>query len=445
MRKSRKGKRRRSKTNRKKRRNIQTETLKKIRIAKVEKSTKTGNKMSKIDNFNSLNEVATDLRKYLTGDHHPMKDLILMFAHNGTGKTRLSMEFKDMGKVDGNPDTLYFNAFTEDLFSWDNDLDGDEHRVLLLNKDSKFFGGIEDLDIDNKIRPILHNFSDFNFVTDFNYVKPSEAGEANPKKYWAVRFIREELVNGVAQNVENIKISRGEENLFIWCFFLAIYDLAIDGAEGYDWVKYVYIDDPISSLDENNTIALACGLAKIMESGIYKEIEEAGEIKKVEKERKVKVVLSTHHSLFFNVMYNELKTKRKTFFLHSNGSQDYKLQDTDDTPFFHHIALLSELKKAADSEVVHTFHFNGLRTVMEKTVSFLGYSKIDEVIHGLEDEVLFHRAVQLLSHGRYSIFAPSPMTPDTKDLFKKILKGFTDKYEFKFPEIFAEELQIEEA
>ena len=143
-------------------------------------------------------------------------------------------------------------------------------------------------------------------------------------------------------------------------------------------------------------------------------------------------------------MYNELKMKRKSYFLHSNGTQDYKLQDTQDTPFFHHIALLSELKVAAKSEIIHTYHFNGLRAVMEKTVSFFGYSKIDEVIHGLEDEVLFHRAVQLLSHGKYSIFAPSPMTPDTKDLFKKILKGFTDKYEFRFPEIFNEGIQAEE-
>jgi len=384
--------------------------------------------MNEIKDFDNLTKVATEFRYHFTREGNKQKDLILFYAFNGTGKTRLSMEFKEMGKAQGNRDTLYFNAFTEDLFNWDNDLDGDEQRVILLNKSSQFFGGIEDLDIDNKIRPLLHRYTDFNFVTDFNYIKPGEESNDNPEKHWAVKFIREDLVDGVAENIENIKISRGEENLFIWCFFLAIYELAIDKASGYDWVKYVYIDDPISSLDENNAIALACELASI----IRKEDND------------IKTVISTHHSLFFNVMFNELRVKRKTCFLHSNDSNNYSIQDTGDTPFFHHIALLNELKKVSESDVIHTFHFNGLRTVMEKTVSFFGYTKINEVIHGLDDEILFHRAVQLLSHGRYSVFAPSPMTDDNKELFKNILNGFIDKYEFQFPEIFNAENQLEE-
>ncbi len=386
--------------------------------------------MNEIKDFNNLTEVATDFRHHFTREGKKQKDLILFYAFNGSGKTRLSMEFKEMGKAQGNRDTLYFNAFTEDLFNWDNDLEGDEQRVLLLNKGSQFFSGIDDLDldIDNKIRPLLHKYTDFNFVTDFNYIKPGDKSNDNPEKHWAIRFIREDLVDGVAQNIENIKISRGEENLFIWCFFLAIYELAIDKASGYDWVKYVYIDDPISSLDENNAIALACELASI----IRKEDND------------IKTVISTHHSLFFNVMFNELRVKRKTCFLHSSDSNAYSIQDTGDTPFFHHIALLNELKKVSESDVIHTFHFNGLRTVMEKTVSFFGYTKINEVIHGLDDEVLFHRAVQLLSHGRYSVFAPSPMTDDNKELFKNILSGFLDKYEFQFPEIFNAEKQLEE-
>ena len=174
--------------------------------------------------LNSLPEVAGEFRKVLSGDHRKMKEAICLFAHNGTGKTRLSMEFKDLGKTGNSKDTLYFNAFTEDLFNWDNDLDGDESRVVILNKDSAFFDGIEDegFDMDNKIRPILHRYANFNFVTDFNYVKPSEENTDNPEKHWAVRFMREELVDGTAQNVENIKISKGGRKS-IYMVFLSCY------------------------------------------------------------------------------------------------------------------------------------------------------------------------------------------------------------------------------
>ena len=95
--------------------------------------------MSTPTRLNTLTAVATHFRKDLTGDHRTEKDTILFFAHNGTGKTRLSMEFKEMGKANGNRDTLYFNAFTEDLFVWNNDLENDTERVLTFNKDSAFF------------------------------------------------------------------------------------------------------------------------------------------------------------------------------------------------------------------------------------------------------------------------------------------------------------------
>ena len=94
---------------------------------------------------------------------------------NGTGKTRLSAAFKDLGKVvDENDevqsrDTLYFNAFTEDLFSWDNDLENDEHRTLKLNAASSFFVGLNELEIENRIRPLLDRYADFDFTINFAF------------------------------------------------------------------------------------------------------------------------------------------------------------------------------------------------------------------------------------------------------------------------------------
>ena len=182
--------------------------------------------------FSTLNGLATYLRAELD-----RKRFILLYAYNGTGKTRLSMAFKDIGKQDQGDettrDTLYFNAFTEDLFTWDNDLDGNSTRVLTMNSASRFFAGLEVLEMETRIRPFLHRYTDFDFSIDYND--------------WSISFSRDVLVGDSIQTIDNIKVSRGEENLFIWCFFLAIVQLAMDGAEAYKWVKYIYIDDPITS------------------------------------------------------------------------------------------------------------------------------------------------------------------------------------------------------
>lgn len=379
--------------------------------------------MSTIVKFDNLADIANHLRKDLTGDHRPMKDLVLLFAHNGTGKTRLSMDFKEEGKVyneDGevtSRDTLYFNAFTEDLFSWHNDFANDTDRYLELNTESAFFDGLRELELDAKIESFLHNYVDLKADIDY------EEG--------TVRFSKSIIIEGVEQRIENIKISRGEETLFIWCFFLAICQLVIDKDPAYNWVKYIYIDDPVSSLDENNAIALACDLANLLTK---QENDGKHEIL-------IKTVISTHHGLFFNVLFNEFgrKVKNKKYFLHFSEPSNYSLQDTDDSPFFHHIATISELKKVVESNKIYTYHFNALRTILEKTATFFGYDKIDKCIHGLDDEVLFERALQLFSHGKYSIFDPTEMIGDNKDLFKRIFNGFITKYEFHFPEIFNEQ------
>ncbi|MFL9483675.1 AAA family ATPase [Chitinophagaceae bacterium LWZ2-11] len=387
--------------------------------------------MSDIINFVNLTEVAQHFRKDLNGEHPnksgkgyiEAKDLVLFFAHNGTGKTRLSMEFKQAGKKFDddsnvtNRDTLYFNAFTEDLFSWNNDLDNDTNRFLTLNSDSAFFDGLHELDLDVKIESFFNNYVDLKFDIDYDT--------------FTVSFSRSIIVDGNEQTIENIKISRGEETLFIWCFFLAICELAIDKDAAYSWVKYIYIDDPISSLDENNVIAIACDLCNLLRTS--------------DNAIKVKTIISTHHSLFFNVLCNEFgrKVKSKRYFLHNKGTKGYALQGTNDTPFFHHIAILSELKKVTESDKIYTYHFNSLRSILEKTATFFGYDKIDKCISGLEDEVLFERALQLFSHGKYSIFDPVEMGDDNKDLFKRILNGFLTKYEFYFPEIFSDRVEAE--
>ncbi len=372
--------------------------------------------------FTDLSSLAAHLRSELEA-----KKTMLLYAYNGTGKTRLSMVFKDMGKRTiqrpfsvgdhvGQPltitetigDTLYFNAFTEDLFHWHNDLEDDVDRRLLLNNDSRFFQGLFELEMDNRIRPLLRRYTDFDFRID---VQGSE---------WAVRFSR--LVDG--QIIDNIKVSRGEENIFIWCFFLAVVELAMDPEiEAYQWVKYLYIDDPISSLDEHNAITVGSHLAQLL--------KKAG--------NQLKVVISSHHPLFFNVMHNELevhKSKKVSAHFLSRTKTDgsYSLAYTGATPFFHHVAVLTDLYKAEQSGELYTYHFNMLRSVLEKSASFHGFSNFSACIPMDDaddpDGVLHARLINILSHGNYSLFEPQPMLEENKVYFKKILDAFLNRYPF---------------
>lgn len=350
-------------------------------------------------------------------------DFVLLFAYNGTGKTRLSMAFKDAGKkkfarrlkIDGEMDqvptvtdferdTLYFNAFTEDLFFWDNDLAGDSQRVLRINAASRFFAGFKELALEDKIFPYLERYADFAFRIDYNA--------------WAVSFSREVKRGDVRETVDQIKVSRGEENIFIWCVFLALAELAIDGDQAYSWVKYLYIDDPISSLDDNNAIAVASDLAKLLRRG---------------KDR-VRTVVSSHHGLFFNVMQNELKKQQiKTYFLHkTKDGEGHTLRATTDTPFFHHVAILSELQTASQTGALYTHHFNMLRSILEKTATFFGFDDFSKCLDA-QDVALHARVLNLLSHGKYSIHEPREMVEDNKALFKKILDDFLARYAFALP------------
>lgn len=361
------------------------------------------------------------------------KKVQLLFAYNGTGKTRLSMTFKEAGKQqvgsvlaaedgslisteDGDlievaetiPDTLYFNAFTEDLFYWDNDLDNDTERVLKINQHSRFFDGLPELEMENRIRPLLRKYSDFDFYINYDN--------------WSIRFTRVIEVGGEAIEENFIKVSRGEERLFIWCFFLAIAQLAFDRQERYNWVKYLYIDDPISSLDDHNAILVAHHLAQMIKIG----------------GSTIKVVISTHHALFFNVLCNEFSNSKKFFIKRIDTG--YVLKSTTDSPFVYHVSLITDLQKAINEDRLYTYHFNVLRTILEKAANFHGFSKFSECIEidgDDEDNTLHSRMVNIMSHGAYSLFEPIEMIEENKVYFKNIFNNYLSNYKFN-EELFVE-------
>lgn len=385
--------------------------------------------------FNDLPALAQHLRDELEN-----KKFVLLYAYNGTGKTRLSTAFKDIGKnpEDGSKrDTLYFNAFTEDLFVWDNDLDNDELRVLDLNTKSNFFDGLGEFEIENRVRALLDRYADFGFRMDLIYREPAEDEKKPRLEEGRVTFSREVLIgegeSTRLETVENIKISRGEERIFIWCFFLAIIEIKLDqDTDAYDWVKYIYIDDPISSLDEENTILVATHLAKILKDAV----DPSG------------VVISTHHPLFHNVLWNELKKKSRRYFLGlDRATGAYLVRNTEATPFFHHVAALIELYDVAQRGSLNTYHFNTLRTIAEKTASFLGYGNFGDCIKREADDLegrLHTRLLNLLSHGGYSIYEPREMLEDNKREFNRMLHRFLMQYAFNpqhFPDLHTVEIE----
>jgi energy-coupling factor transporter ATP-binding protein EcfA2 len=362
--------------------------------------------------FPGLPHVAAMLREELQ-----KKKFVLLYAHNGTGKTRLSTEFKNLGKkVDANNetierDTLYFNAFTEDLFSWDNDLAHDRQRVLTLNQDSVFFDGLSSLEMDVKIEEQLERYADFSFYIDY--------------EKWFITFFRE---RDEENNPIPIKISRGEENIFIWCFFLAIVQLATDddGTGPYNWVKYIYIDDPISSLDENNAVRVAHDLAHLLSNS----------------DKQLRVAISTHHVLFYNVLANQLRKKATRYFLTRGFEpESYELENLGSVPPFHHLSTLTELSKIQGGKELNTHHFNMLRRVLEQVAGFFGYESWHECLRpkeGESEKAFQKRVIDLMSHGDYVLFESSKITEEKRLLFRAIFEDFRRNFPFN-PALFVTE------
>lgn len=379
------------------------------------------------ESYSNLSELAQDLRE-------SEKKNIIIFAHNGVGKTSLSVEFKNIAKENGSSDTLYYNAFTEDLFYWDNDLDNDEVRVLRFNRKSHFFDGLDANEMETRIRKILARYSDFDFSIRMDVITEEEKKGGvttyhfHPTDYITFRRMDYNEENKVTEWKENIKISRGEENIFKWCFFLAIVQMTIDKAEAYQWVKYIYIDDPISSLDDNNAILVASHLASIIKP----------------QTNTLHTIISTHHGLFYNVMCNELGNNTPKYYLYKEEEERedvtlqakvvWKLKDLKDTPFFHHVSVIKELNKAVSAEGhLYTYHFNMLRNVLEKTAAFHGFDKFSDCIKKFDDdpdEQLYSRMINIFSHGNYSVFEPIEMNDENKTYFRRIYADFKKQFPF---------------
>ena len=111
------------------------------------------------------------------------KKVQLIYAFNGTGKTRLSREFKKLitpknDEIEGDdaakqPEIsrnkiLYYNAFTEDLFYWDNDLEFDAGAKLLIRANSFTRWVLEEQGQDQNIVTNFQRYTNDKLTPRFN-------------------------------------------------------------------------------------------------------------------------------------------------------------------------------------------------------------------------------------------------------------------------------------
>lgn len=394
--------------------------------------------------FRAESQDSADYNKY-----YPFTNCALVFAYNGTGKTRLSYDFAHYGRQDDDTQkhTLYYNAYTEDLFTWKNDHENNEENVLLINQDTAFIQGLAGIAIEVKLRKYLQMFVDIDF--DFDYVDNNPSLPPCGVRFNKKKTYQQEL-NGEIQTIEevyeNIKISRGEERLFVWCFFRCIMDEVLADNPAYSNIEYIYIDDPMSSLDDNNVIAFAQQLYEVIRNRRDEEVKEyeKGDC------RRIKFIISSHHALFFHTMLHGLNGDQKLgkYYLSRNKQKDQLILKTmsSDTPFYYNVAMMSELQKAiyTPGAKLYTYHFTILRGVIEKIKEFFGHHDFSIILKGIEyrgqildkdeDAEFFARVMNVLTH-QGAMFTPVEMNEDNRELAIAIFNHLIKKYDFKLPNL----------
>ncbi len=357
----------------------------------------------------SLKEVAQQLK----GTN---KKVQLIYAFNGTGKTRLSREFKQLidPKLDGDdaPSSdlaskkiIYYSAFTEDLFYWDNDLGLDIEPKLKIQPNAFTKWVLEEQGQDQSITTTFQRFTSEKLTPQFS------------ADFSSVSFSFE---RGNLQPEPNIKISKGEESNFIWSVFNAlleqvIFELNIPevtdrSTDVFNNLTHVFVDDPVSSLDENHLIELAVNLAGLIKSS----------------QSDLKFIITTHSPLFYNVLFNEFSNKA-CYMLErledSSFSFTEKAGDSNKS-FSYHLHLLQTIEQAIANKQVERFHFTLLRNLYEKTSGFLGYPKWSELLPD-DKQLYYSRIINFTSHSTLSnetVAQPTPAESATVKLLINHLK-----------------------
>ena len=360
----------------------------------------------------TLTEIAQELK-------NSPKKVQLIYAFNGVGKTRLSRAFKELVSPkheeeeaqdgDTGVKVLYYNAFTEDLFYWDNDLEKDTDRKLVIRPNAFTDWVLED------------EGQDRNIITNFQHYTNDKLTPCFNEGYNEVSF---SIEGGNEERIDNIKISRGEESCFIWCVFYSLLKEVVEvlnvsepenrSTNKFDDLEYIFIDDPVSSLDENHLIELAVNIAEVIKSSDYNL-------------NKLKFIITTHNPLFYNVIYNELKAEAGSILIkYEDGTfkREEKKGDSNKS-FSYHLFLKQTIEEALDSGTVQKYHFTLLRNLYEKTANFLGYPQWSDWWPN-DRRTYYNRIIQFTSHSTLSNEAVAEPTEAEKQTVGLLLKHLID-------------------
>jgi hypothetical protein len=384
-----------------------------------------------------MSQTLTQIAHQLRGAN---KKVQLIYGFNGMGKTRLSREFKklitpyvqdveDIFEVEdifaigkSRSKIIYYNAFTEDLFYWDNDLEADAEPKLKIQPNSFTTWILEDQGLDRKIIDYFQKLSGSKVEPAFN-VPEATVTFAIPGAFSSA------FSAGFDTGSGSIKISKGEESNFIWSIFYTLLDqvitilnvpeLANRETGQFNQLEYVFIDDPVSSLDENHLIELAVNLA-----GLIKSSKSA-----------LKFIITTHSPLFYNVLYNELNSKACYLLERFEDGTFGLTQKHGDSnkSFSYHLYLKQTLEQAIADNQIQKYHFTLLRNLYEKTSNFLGYPKWSELLPD-DKEAYLNRIIQFTSHSALSNEAVADPTPQEKQTVKFLLDHLQKDYGYWKPE-----------
>lgn len=360
----------------------------------------------------SLEEISQELKS-------SYKKARLIYAFNGVGKTRLSRAFKDLispkqEEQGGELETtkiIYYNAFTEDLFYWDNDLDEDRNRRLKIHPNGFTHWVLVDEGQENRVVSLFQHYTNSKITPRFN------------EDYTEVTF---SIDGGNDNQIENIKISQGEERCFIWCIFYSLLEEIIEqlnipeqdhrATPKFDNLEYIFIDDPVSSLDENHLIELAVNIASLIKSS----------------SSRLQFIISTHSPLFYNVLYNELNSKN-CYMLEKNDDGTFEIKDKkgdSNKSFSYHLFLKQTIEEAISAGNIQKYHFTLLRNLYEKTAIFLGYPQWSDLLP--EDrETYYNRIIQFTSHSTLSNEAIAEPTSAEKEIIKYLLNHLIENRYWK--------------